>query len=265
MADSIIIGHDNISLAYFEKHNPSAQVGILLLHGLAEHKGRYVELFEKLFEREVSVFAFDLRGHGASLGKRGDVKDYSLFVADVHCVVRRIKEQYPHLKLAILGHSLGGQIAAAYSAIYDTTDYLVLSNPLLIPPRKSKIFRFIPYKALGFLKLKKRHSESPEMLAYSYSDPLASNYFTVRLLGTIFHQGMMRINDTLKDVTQPMLILTGELDPLIDSSALQKVLGRFGSSDKQVRTYKNVKHRLFQSEQKDMVIDEMVTWLNERL
>jgi alpha-beta hydrolase superfamily lysophospholipase len=263
--DAVIHGHDGISLAYTEKYNDESRVGILLLHGLAEHTGRYKELIDRLYHEKVSFFAFDLRGHGESHGKRGDVKDFAIFIKDVECVVTVIRKRFPQLKLAILGHSLGGLIATVYAATSTAIDYLVLSNPLLMPPRKAWFLRFIPYKVLSFLRVKKRHSESPEMLAYSYSDPLSTNYLTIRLMGVIFHQGMKCVAKSLMNVEQPTLILTGEQDPLIESAEINNMINKFGSVDKHLRTYKDVKHRLFQSDNKDTIINDMVAWLNERL
>ena len=265
MKNNIVEGYDGTRLIYSEKYNPSSQVGILLLHGLAEHKGRYDDFINRLIKFNFSVFAIDLRGHGESLGRRGDITDFSIYQSDVHCLVCKIKKNYPHLKLAILGHSLGGLIATAYVSTHDIVDFLILSNPLIVSPKRTIIFRFLPYKMLGFIKVKKRYSESLEMLEYSYADPLATNYFTIRLLGVIFHQGINYVNASLSNVTLPTLLMTGELDPLISSASLQKVLDRFGSKDKQMRIYKNVKHRLFQSKYKEAITEELVDWLNERL
>lgn len=258
-------GHNGLLLAYVTKYSDSSQIGIIVVHGLAEHKVRYVDFMNALYERNISVFALDLRGHGESSGERGDVKDFETYVTDIHCLVTAIKKGYPNLKLALLGHSLGGLIATVYVATYKTIDWLILSNPLLIPPKKTGLLGFLPYKKLGFIKIKKRHSESPEMLAYSYNDPLATNYFTIRLLGVIFHQGTKYAMSVLDKVNIPTLLLAGELDPLIDASLFQHLFDKFGNADKEIKIYKNVKHRLFQSKYRDKIIEEMIAWINNRL
>ena len=265
MMVTYIEGYDSIRLAYVAKYSPSSPFGIILLHGLAEHKGRYVDFMDKLYTLGISVFALDLRGHGESFGKRGDVRNFEAYISDIHCLVCKIKEDYPGLKLAILGHSLGGLIATVYAATYNTINWLILSNPLWVSPKKAGLLGFLPYKVLGFVKVKKRHSESSEMLAYSYNDPLATNYLSIRLLGFIFHQGTRRVNRVFDKVKVPTLLLAGELDPLIDTSVLPPLLDRLGSKDKEIRVYKNVKHRLFQSEYRDVITEEMVAWITSRL
>ena len=44
---------------------------ILLIHGLGEHSGRYLNLIQDFNDKNISVFTIDIRGHGKSEGKRG--------------------------------------------------------------------------------------------------------------------------------------------------------------------------------------------------
>ncbi len=256
--------NDHIKLAYIEKYNELSKVGIILVHGLAEHKGRYEDFFNKIFSMNISVFAIDLRGHGESEGIRGYIDDFQTFLSDLDIFINAIKIKYPQLKLALLGHSLGGLISTAYVQTRDTVDFLVLSSPLLNAPNLTQLFRIIPYKLFGFIRIKKYHSESSEMLKYSYNDPLASNSFTLRLLGSIFEQGINFVTKRFKDVRLPILLLGGELDPLIKTSKFKSLLTRFASMEKKLIIYKNTKHRLLQSEKKDDVICDIIEWINSQ-
>lgn len=252
-------------LAYFECYNPNSNLGIILIHGLAEHKGRYEYFIKKIYDMNISVFAIDIRGHGESGGKRGDIDDFFTYIKDLEYFIKNIRSKYSNLKLALLGHSLGGLISTGYVEINFDIDFLVLSNPLLITPNATKLLKFIPYKFLSFIKIKKRHSESPEMLKYSYNDPLASNYFSLRLIGVIFYEGIGQVLKKLNSIKIPVLLLGGELDPLIQTNKFASLLLKFGSKDKSLKIYKNVKHRLLQSEIKDEIIREIVMWLNSRM
>ena len=49
----------------------------MLLHGLAEHSGRYEHVAEALTDARYAVRAVDHRGHGRSDGKRAYVKSYA--------------------------------------------------------------------------------------------------------------------------------------------------------------------------------------------
>ena len=62
---------NNLSLFYRYYKAKNHKAGILIIHGFAEHSGRYGHLITLLLEEGYSVFLFDLRGHGRSFGKRG--------------------------------------------------------------------------------------------------------------------------------------------------------------------------------------------------
>lgn len=252
-----------IKLAYYSEYINDSNIGVVLLHGLAEHKGRYHDFINQLLKNNISVFALDLRGHGESTGKRGDVKDFNDYLNDLHSFVCYIKDKYPNLKLAIFGHSLSGLIACAYVSTYNTIDLLILSSPLLHAPPIAKLFKFIPYKMLGFIKTKKRHSESKEMLEYSHNDPLACHYYTLRLIGIAFRQGIIYTTKKLKSVTIPVLMMGGKLDNLVRSSNFEYILEQFGSDDKTLKIYDNVRHRIVQNDYKDEIIADIISWINK--
>ena len=50
-----------------KKIHPKAKANILIIHGMAEHRFRYKNFIDILFQNQYSVFAIDLRGHGESL------------------------------------------------------------------------------------------------------------------------------------------------------------------------------------------------------
>ncbi len=256
---------DNRKIAYIERYNKNSKIGIILVHGLAEHKGRYEEFYEKIFDLGFSVFAMDIRGHGLTEGKKGYVNDFQTFLSDIDVFIKNIKSKYPNLKIALLGHSLGGLIATSYSAITKLVDYLILSNPLLCYTKLKVLFNLVPYRFLGFIKIKKRHSESREMLQYSYNDPLACKFLSLRLLGSIFKEGLSFVSKNYACVKVPTLFLRGEIDPVIKIKDFEKILSKFGTTDIIIKVYKNVKHRLLQSEMKDDVIKDIADWLNEKM
>lgn len=257
--------NNDFQLAYFEKYKPNSKVGIILIHGLAEHKGRYRYFMKKMYDMNLSVFAIDIRGHGESSGSRGDVSDFNYYMTDLEIYIKNIKNKYKDLKIALIGHSLGGLISTGYVETHTDVDFLILSSPLLTVPKAAKLFNVIPYRLLSFLKIKKRHSESPEMLAYSYSDPLATNYFTIRLLGVIFNEGIHQVLNRLQDIKIPVLLLGGESDPLIQTSRFKSLIYKFGCEDKTLKIYNDIKHRLLQSDIKDTVMKDMVIWLEKRV
>jgi alpha-beta hydrolase superfamily lysophospholipase len=112
--------------------NPGARRIVILAHGYGEHLGRYEYVAQFLVQRGAVVAGPDHVGHGRSGGERVEVTDYDLVVDDLHAVVERLKERHPDLPVVLVGHSMGGMIAARYAQLRpDELVGLVLSGPVL--------------------------------------------------------------------------------------------------------------------------------------
>src|SRR6266508_3748396 len=95
-----------------------ARAVVVLVHGFAEHSGRYEHVGQALAARGYAVEALDLRGHGHSTGDRAFVRSYSRFLADLRRFLARVNRRHPGTPLFLLGHSMGGTIVALF-AIHD--------------------------------------------------------------------------------------------------------------------------------------------------
>jgi alpha-beta hydrolase superfamily lysophospholipase len=112
--------------------NPGARYLVVLAHGYGEHVGRYEDVADFLTSRGAEVAAPDHAGHGRSGGERVLITDYEAVVDDLHRVVLRMRGERPGLALALVGHSMGGMIAARYAQRHrDELTCLVLSGPVL--------------------------------------------------------------------------------------------------------------------------------------
>lgn len=83
---------------------------VILVHGLGEHSGRYYPLAGLWANMGLETWAFDLRGHGRSPGRRGAVP-YQTLVEDLTEQIRRASAEET-APLALFGHSLGGGLVA---------------------------------------------------------------------------------------------------------------------------------------------------------
>jgi len=106
------------ALAYYLSPPEGAQRGsVLLLHGYAEHQGRYAHVVSRWTARGLYVVGLDLRGHGASEGRRGHVHRFSDYVDDANALVAELQRDpiwtgSSTRAPVIFGHSLGGLIAS---------------------------------------------------------------------------------------------------------------------------------------------------------
>ena len=103
----------------WEADEPSA--ALLVVHGLSEHSGRYVEFGRSMAAFGINTYSLDLRGHGLSEGRRGHADRFEVLLQDVDRFRREIvgctSNAEPQF---LLGHSMGGLIATRYIEEYAT-------------------------------------------------------------------------------------------------------------------------------------------------
>ena len=110
----------------------AARAVVVLVHGLGEHAGRYGPLAARLNAWGFAARAVDHHGHGASSGARGGLPTPARLVDDLALVIDDTRNAFPALPLVLLGHSLGGLVAAsAVARGRRLVDALVLSSPAL--------------------------------------------------------------------------------------------------------------------------------------
>jgi alpha-beta hydrolase superfamily lysophospholipase len=107
-----------------------ARYTALLCHGYGEHIGRYEHVADALVRNGAVVHGVDHVGHGRSAGARVLITDYEPVVDDFHELATRVRD--PKLPTVLIGHSMGGMIAARYAQRYGhELAALVLSGPVL--------------------------------------------------------------------------------------------------------------------------------------
>src|SRR3954449_6346534 len=107
-----------------------ARYVVLLSHGYGEHARRYDHVAARLNDDGAAVYAPDHFGHGRSEGERALAEDLEGAVSDLPLVADRPAADHPGLPTVLIGHSMGGLIAARYGQRYgDELAALVLSGP----------------------------------------------------------------------------------------------------------------------------------------
>lgn len=131
----LMMSDDVVVYATIRMPKTTAIGHIHILHGMAEHSGRYDGAAEYFVERGYIVTAHDHRGHGQTAsenGKRGHFGDrvgFDRVVKDVQEVVSVLRKELPTVPFILFGHSMGSFIARRYIQLYgDMVDRVVLSG-----------------------------------------------------------------------------------------------------------------------------------------
>ncbi|MCH5198229.1 MAG: lysophospholipase [Oscillospiraceae bacterium] len=105
--------------------NPADIKGVIqIVHGMAEHTDRYIDVAKYLCDRGYAVIMNDHAGHGRSVksdennGYFCDKDGWLKLVDDVYEVTKLAKKEYPEKKIIIWGHSMGSFITRKYIAKY---------------------------------------------------------------------------------------------------------------------------------------------------
>ncbi|MGI9039304.1 MAG: lysophospholipase [Gemmatimonadota bacterium] len=88
---------------------------MLVIHGLSEHSGRYAGFAGALGTAGFETRGVDLYGHGRSPGRRGHVRDFDAdHLGAVDALVTHAERERSGVPMFLLGHSLGGLVAARW-------------------------------------------------------------------------------------------------------------------------------------------------------
>ena len=105
-----------------DREQPRAMIQIV--HGIAEHGGRYAEFAQFLTARGYAVAADDHLGHGKSVGADGCLgyfaaeNGWDRVVDDLHTLHERLVARFPGVPQYMLGHSMGSFLARTYLIRY---------------------------------------------------------------------------------------------------------------------------------------------------
>ena len=111
---------------------------LAVVHGYGEHGGRYRWLGEDMAARGYAVHVYDLRGHGRSAGRRGQIRRFDDYLDDTAVFLDEVRREQPGKPLVLLGHSLGGLICRRFAEERRPRPAgLILSSPFSAPGRAS--------------------------------------------------------------------------------------------------------------------------------
>ncbi|TWJ12060.1 alpha-beta hydrolase superfamily lysophospholipase [Stackebrandtia albiflava] len=245
--------------------NGSARYVALLVHGYGEHIGRYEYVAERLVAHGAAVFGPDHQGHGRSEGDRVVIEDYADVVADLHRVDEYARERHPGLPVVLIGHSMGGMIAAAYAQRYRATlAALVLSGPVLGSWREATSLLDlpeIPFSPIDVSTL----SRDPEVGERYQADPLVWHGPFKRPLLAALDRCLKQIDSGGRLGDLPTLWVHGEADSLVPLPATRAGVETIRGDDLTERIYPDARHEVFNETNRDEVLTDVTGFIDRVL
>uniref|UniRef100_UPI00398F02CC monoglyceride lipase-like n=1 Tax=Pristiophorus japonicus TaxID=55135 RepID=UPI00398F02CC len=261
---------------YWEPKTPPRALA-LILHGTAEHSGRYMEVAKMLVNQSLFVFTHDHIGHGQSEGKRMAVSGFKVYVRDCLQHFDMMTKSHPGLKVFILAHSMGGTMAI-YVANARKADIngvifiapLLLLNPESTTPVKKCIaklmYHLLPNITLGYMDARWLSRSEREVKNFE-NDPLCYHGpYKMRFIVEVLN-AVSKLEKVFPNITWPMLILHGDDDKLCDIRGSYLMYRNASSTDKTLKVCKDCYHQLHK-ELPNVVVEVftvIVKWINDRL
>lgn len=241
---------------FYQRWLPDGQTRavLLLVHGYAEHSGRYANLVDDVLPRGYAIYALDHRGHGRSEGERVMVEHASDYLIDLKTFFDMVRAEQPESPIFLVGHSMGAMIATAYTARHqDEFDGLVLSGGGITTEQT-------PPPPVG-LDLATTLSRDPRVGEAYASDPLVFRGEMPAERVERMAEMRAQLPHDARQITLPILIMAGAASPLGDGPRSQALYAVVGSADKTLKLYDELLHEIFNEPEHADVLADMAAWL----
>jgi alpha-beta hydrolase superfamily lysophospholipase len=249
---------------------PEPWAAALVVHGYAEHSGRYEELGAWLAARGLAVHGYDHRGHGRSEGTRCHVDRFEELLDDADRVLARVREEHPGLPLALIGHSMGGLVVAAYLADRRPAVAAAVTSgaALAVGPGVSRarmaaarlLRRLAPRMAFGSGLDPAGLSRDPDVVRRYVEDPLVYRTMTTSLAVELL-ASIPRVAGRAVEVQVPVLMLHGSEDPLCPIEGSRAFHGGVRVPGSAFRAYPGLRHEIFNEPEREQVFADLLEWL----
>ena len=239
---------------------------VVLIHGLAEHSGRYEQAGSMFSDAGFHVRAFDIIGAGGSGGARWDIDDWDRYHDQIHRHMTWASDQ--GVPVILMGHSMGGNLGLGYvlgSRV--KPELLVLTAPAAgggaawqkaIAPLAA---RLAPRLALPNGIKARQLSRDPEVGKAYFADPLVRAWSTTRL-AALFFKAMDELAKKWDRLDVPTLLLHGDADSVVPPESTV-ALGELSVCDR--RCYPGLRHEILNEPEGPEIVAEIIEWIDSRI
>lgn len=273
---------------------------VQISHGMTENILRYDEFAKYLNNKGFIVYGHDHRGHGLTakskedLGYIADNEGFDWLVRDLYELMMMIKEENKGLPIYLFGHSMGSFVSQRFVELHGKEiDGLILSGSNGEPTKLAPIGIFLSNMEIKLFG-RKHTSKMMDKLSFgdfnkkfkpnrtpydwlcsvdSEVDKYIANEYCGFVCSASFYYDLLRglraihkdenFSSIPKDL--PIYILAGDMDPVGFFGKgivnLYDKLKLTGVKDVEYKLYKNKRHEILNEDNKLEVMNDISTWL----
>jgi acylglycerol lipase len=247
---------------------------LLIVHGVAEHSGRYMNVVNHLVPKGYAAYSLDHIGHGKSEGTRVHVERFEDYTDTLKIYFDQVRAAQPGKPVFLFGHSLGGLISAYYLLDHQAgLSGAVLSGPAIKPPDNISPLLIFTGKLLsvlipksGLLQLGAGDiSRDPAVVQAYINDPLVYTGKLTSRLAAELNRTMQRVTAEASQIKLPLIIVQGGADKIVDPRGASTLYNTVGSTDKTIKIYDGFYHEVFNDPERERVLKDVENWLEAHL
>jgi alpha-beta hydrolase superfamily lysophospholipase len=256
-------------------HDGAARGTVLVVHGLGEHIGRYEHVAAHLNAWGWRVAGYDQRGHGRSQGARGRLPAADALLDDLSRVIDAVRANRPG-PLLLLGHSMGGLVAARFVAEALSqapapwsrpVDALVLSSPALAVEMSAGqrlllavAGRLAPNLGAGNGLDPSWISRDAQVVRRYVDDPLVHDRIAPRLARFLVDGGMV-VRERAERWALPTLLMWAGADRCVDPSGSAGFAAAAPQAVVAAHEFRTLYHEIFNEPEQAEVFGVLGAWL----
>lgn len=240
----------------------------VIVHGLAEHQGRYDYLADLFHKSGIGTYRFDHRGHGRSEGENAFYADFNDMLDDVNVVVEMAIAENPDKPVFLVGHSMGGFAVSLYGVKHPDKRLRGIVTSGAVTHDNKRLISDIPRTLDPHMQLPNELGAGvcsvPEVVEWYGLDPYNRKSFSVGLCYALI-AGLEWFNAKKKEFAYPVLMMHGEDDGLVAVQDTYDFFAAAASKDRQMKIYGGLYHEIFNEYCHDEVIGDAIRWILARV
>lgn len=265
---------EGVKLHYEQWTPEKPKGGIIVVHGVGEHCGRYRPFVDYFTKKGYKVCVYDQRGHGRSDGKRVYVRRFESFKKDLDAFSTFCQQgdsSNTGLAWFLVGHSMGGQIVLNYLAEFPgrfraacaTSPNLeiALTMPKWMEVLGKMVLYIWPTMKLKELTNPNWLTHDSKMVEEYLKDPLVYPYVTLGI-GKEIVKNLERIFTLCNKIRTPLLMLHGSEDRYCRVNGTKRFFEELTLAQKQLKIYEGLYHELFNETNKEDIFHDVEHWFS---